>query len=82
VKFPSATTSTKKAITTNQKRGKCASPANVQDLADAERDVSLPGYSTSSQFGGEEDYDIEEMPWPDIPHRDALNSQRGGRLET
>jgi hypothetical protein len=82
VKFTGTTTSTTKGTTTKQKSGKRARPANVEDLAEADRDVSLPGSSTSSLFGGEDDYDIQDTPRPDIHHRDLFTSQRGGRLET
>jgi TolA-binding protein len=32
-------------------------------------------------FEGEDDYDIQDTPRPDIHHSDLLHSQRGGRLE-
>jgi hypothetical protein len=55
VKFTSATASTTKGTTTKQKRGKRTFPANVEELTEADRDVSLPGSSTSSLFGSEDD---------------------------
>jgi hypothetical protein len=72
----------KKGTTTKQKRGKRARPANVEDLTQADRDILLPGSSSSSLFGGEDDYEIQDTPHPNIHHTDLFHSHRGGRLET
>jgi hypothetical protein len=58
VKFTSRIASTRKGTTTKQKRGKHAHPDNDKKLYEANRDSSPPGLSSSSLFGGEDDYEI------------------------
>jgi hypothetical protein len=82
VRFTSVAASTTNGATKKQKRGKQACPAIVEDLTEADRDVSLLGTSTSSLFGGEEDYDIQDTPRQDTHHSDLLRRDRGGRPET
>jgi hypothetical protein len=82
VKLTSATASTRKGTTTKQERGKRTCPANVEDLTEADGDVSLPGSCTSSLFEGQDHYDIKDTPRQDIHHSDLFHSHRGGRLET
>jgi hypothetical protein len=82
VKFTSVTASTTQRTTTKQRRGNRARPANIEDLTEADSDLSLPGSSTSSLFGGKDDYDIQHSPPRDINHSDLFHSQRGGILET
>jgi hypothetical protein len=64
------------------KRGKRTRPANVEDLTEADRDISLPGSSSSSLFGGEEDFDIQDTPRPEFHHSILFNIYRAGRLKT
>jgi hypothetical protein len=74
--------STTKGSSTKDKRGRGACPANVQDLSEAARDVSLPGSSTSSLYRGQDYHEIQDTPRPDINHSHLFNSLRGGRLKT
>jgi hypothetical protein len=82
VKFTSATASTMKGTTTKQKSGKRARPANVEPLTEADKDVSLRGCCSSLLSEGQDDYDIQDTPRPDIHHKDLFQSDREGKLDT
>jgi hypothetical protein len=76
VKFSGATATTSKGTTPKQKTGKHTYSANVKDLSEAEREVSLPGSSTILLFRSEDNYDIQDRPRPNIHHSDLFNNRR------